>query len=164
MGLVLPIPESSPQIVIPAQHCSWYKPPFRAVTPREVLNNTSRDPLHCRSKNGRPGEKKTTADCGLEGWRSCSVHLSLGIAGRDGTEAAMLAKILSFSSAAFGPLLQQSPETTASAADPLLPIEHGVVLSQAIAGSKGGHELHRADWGAIIGAIMQRTGAAVPRH
>lgn len=48
-------------------------------------------------------------------------------------------------------------------ADPVYPIEHGVALSQAVAGAKlirlegGGHELHRADWDMIIDAIVEHT-------
>jgi pimeloyl-ACP methyl ester carboxylesterase len=50
-------------------------------------------------------------------------------------------------------------------ADPVYPIEHGVALSEAVAGAKlvrlegGGHELHPADWDTIIGAIAQHTKA-----
>jgi pimeloyl-ACP methyl ester carboxylesterase len=48
-------------------------------------------------------------------------------------------------------------------ADPVYPIEHGVALADAVAGTKlvrldgGGHELHRADWETIIGAIVTHT-------
>ena len=48
-------------------------------------------------------------------------------------------------------------------ADPVYPIEHGVALAGAVAGAKlvrlegGGHELHRADWETIIGAIVEHT-------
>jgi pimeloyl-ACP methyl ester carboxylesterase len=47
--------------------------------------------------------------------------------------------------------------------DPVYPVEHGVALSQAVAGAKlvllqgGGHELHRADWDTIIDAIASHT-------
>ena len=49
-------------------------------------------------------------------------------------------------------------------ADPIYPIEHGIALSEAVSGAKlvriegGGHELHRADWDTIIGAIVMHTG------
>jgi len=49
-------------------------------------------------------------------------------------------------------------------ADPIFPIEHGIALSEAVRGAKlvriegGGHELHRSDWGTIIGAIVRHTG------
>jgi pimeloyl-ACP methyl ester carboxylesterase len=49
-------------------------------------------------------------------------------------------------------------------ADPIYPIEHGVALAEAIAGARmlrlegGGHELHEADWGTIIAAIVCHTG------
>lgn len=48
-------------------------------------------------------------------------------------------------------------------ADPLYPVEHGVALSQAVDGAKlvllegGGHEIHPADWDAIIAAIAAHT-------
>ncbi len=48
-------------------------------------------------------------------------------------------------------------------ADPIFPIEHGIALSQAVAGAElvrlegGGHEPHRADWDTIVGAIVQHT-------
>jgi pimeloyl-ACP methyl ester carboxylesterase len=48
-------------------------------------------------------------------------------------------------------------------ADPVYPIEHGVALADVVAGAKlvrldgGGHELHRADWDTIIGAIVEHT-------
>jgi pimeloyl-ACP methyl ester carboxylesterase len=51
-------------------------------------------------------------------------------------------------------------------ADPVYPFEHGVALSQAVEGAKlvsldgGGHELHPADWDAIIEAIIAHTNAA----
>lgn len=47
--------------------------------------------------------------------------------------------------------------------DPIFPLEHGIALSKEVAGSKivriegGGHELHRADWDTIIGAIVEHT-------
>ncbi|HEY7034536.1 MAG TPA: alpha/beta hydrolase [Thermomicrobiales bacterium] len=50
-------------------------------------------------------------------------------------------------------------------ADPLFPLEHGLALSDAVAGATlvriegGGHELHQADWDTIIGAIVDHTGA-----
>jgi pimeloyl-ACP methyl ester carboxylesterase len=49
-------------------------------------------------------------------------------------------------------------------ADPLLPIEHGVALCEAVAGASivrlegAGHELHEADWDEIIAAIVDHTG------
>jgi pimeloyl-ACP methyl ester carboxylesterase len=49
-------------------------------------------------------------------------------------------------------------------ADPLFPIEHGVAVSTAVDGARliklegAGHELHEADWDAIIGAIVEHTG------
>jgi pimeloyl-ACP methyl ester carboxylesterase len=49
-------------------------------------------------------------------------------------------------------------------ADPVDPIEHGVALSQAVNGAKlvrldgGGHELHPADWDAIVEAVITHTG------
>ncbi|MDQ3693562.1 MAG: alpha/beta fold hydrolase [Chloroflexota bacterium] len=48
-------------------------------------------------------------------------------------------------------------------ADPIFPIEHGVALAEAVAGSGlvriegGGHELHEADWDEIIAAIVAHT-------
>ena len=48
-------------------------------------------------------------------------------------------------------------------ADPVYPVEHGIALSQAVAGAKllllegGGHELHPADWDTIIAAIIAHT-------
>jgi pimeloyl-ACP methyl ester carboxylesterase len=48
-------------------------------------------------------------------------------------------------------------------ADPVYPIEHGIALAEAVAGAKlvrlegGGHELHRADWETLIGAIAEHT-------
>lgn len=47
--------------------------------------------------------------------------------------------------------------------DPVFPIEHGIALSTAVPGTKlvridgGGHELHRADWDTIIGAVVAHT-------
>ncbi|MGH9201790.1 MAG: alpha/beta fold hydrolase, partial [Vicinamibacterales bacterium] len=49
-------------------------------------------------------------------------------------------------------------------ADPIFPIEHGVALSETVAGATlvrldgGGHELHEADWHEIIDAIVAHTG------
>jgi pimeloyl-ACP methyl ester carboxylesterase len=49
-------------------------------------------------------------------------------------------------------------------ADPIFPIEHGVALSNTVAGAtlvslKGtGHELHPADWDDIIASIVEHTG------
>jgi pimeloyl-ACP methyl ester carboxylesterase len=49
-------------------------------------------------------------------------------------------------------------------ADPLFPIEHGLALARIVAGATmvrlegGGHELHEADWDAIIAAIIDHTG------
>jgi pimeloyl-ACP methyl ester carboxylesterase len=49
-------------------------------------------------------------------------------------------------------------------ADPIFPIEHGVALSEAVAGATlvrlegGGHELHEADWDEIIASIVEHTG------
>jgi pimeloyl-ACP methyl ester carboxylesterase len=53
-------------------------------------------------------------------------------------------------------------------ADPVYPLEHGVALADAVTGAKlirldgSGHELHRADWDTIVGAIVEHTniGAA----
>jgi pimeloyl-ACP methyl ester carboxylesterase len=48
--------------------------------------------------------------------------------------------------------------------DPIYPIEHGLALAEAVAGAKlvklerGGHELHRAHWDAIIASIVEHTG------
>jgi pimeloyl-ACP methyl ester carboxylesterase len=50
-------------------------------------------------------------------------------------------------------------------ADPIFPVEHGVALSQAVAGARlvklegAGHELHRADWDEIIITIVEHTDA-----
>ena len=50
-------------------------------------------------------------------------------------------------------------------ADPVYPVEHGIALSEAVPGAElvrlegGGHELHRADWDAIISAIVKHTSA-----
>jgi pimeloyl-ACP methyl ester carboxylesterase len=50
-------------------------------------------------------------------------------------------------------------------ADPVYPVENGIALSEAVPGAKlvrlkgGGHELHRADWETIIGAIVEHTNA-----
>lgn len=47
--------------------------------------------------------------------------------------------------------------------DPISPIDHGVALSEAIAGAKmvrlerSGHELHETDWEEIIAAIVKHT-------
>lgn len=49
-------------------------------------------------------------------------------------------------------------------ADPIFPIEHGIALSNKIAGATSvrlegtGHELHEADWEQIIGSIVEHTG------
>lgn len=49
-------------------------------------------------------------------------------------------------------------------ADPLLPIEHGEALAQAVAGATlvrlqgGAHELHEAHWPEIIAVIVEHTG------
>jgi pimeloyl-ACP methyl ester carboxylesterase len=48
-------------------------------------------------------------------------------------------------------------------ADPMFPIEHGEALAQEIAGSRllrlegAGHGVDRADWDAIVGAILDHT-------
>jgi pimeloyl-ACP methyl ester carboxylesterase len=48
--------------------------------------------------------------------------------------------------------------------DPVFPLEYGAALAAKVAGAKlvriegGGHELHRADWDTIIGAIVEHTG------
>jgi pimeloyl-ACP methyl ester carboxylesterase len=48
-------------------------------------------------------------------------------------------------------------------ADPIYAVDHGIALSEAVGGAKlvriegGGHELHRADWDTIIGAIVMHT-------
>jgi pimeloyl-ACP methyl ester carboxylesterase len=48
-------------------------------------------------------------------------------------------------------------------ADPVYAVDHGIALSEAVSGAKlvriegGGHELHRADWDTIIGAIVTHT-------
>ena len=48
-------------------------------------------------------------------------------------------------------------------ADPIYAVDHGIALSEAVSGAKivcidgGGHELHRADWDTIIGAIVMHT-------
>jgi pimeloyl-ACP methyl ester carboxylesterase len=50
--------------------------------------------------------------------------------------------------------------------DPVFPFEHGIALSKAVPGSRlvridgGGHELHRADWDTIIGAVVAHTASA----
>jgi pimeloyl-ACP methyl ester carboxylesterase len=47
--------------------------------------------------------------------------------------------------------------------DPVFPIGHGIALSTAVPGAKlvriegGGHELHPADWGTIIDAVVAHT-------
>jgi len=49
-------------------------------------------------------------------------------------------------------------------ADPLFPIEHGIALSRIVPGATmvrlegGGHELHEADWDAIVTAVIDHTG------
>jgi pimeloyl-ACP methyl ester carboxylesterase len=48
-------------------------------------------------------------------------------------------------------------------ADPLFPIEHGLALARSVPGATmlrlegGGHELHPADWDAIVAAIIDHT-------
>ena len=48
-------------------------------------------------------------------------------------------------------------------ADPMFPIEHGEALAQEIAGSRllrlegAGHGVDRADWDAIVEAILDHT-------
>ena len=48
-------------------------------------------------------------------------------------------------------------------ADPLIPVEHGAALADAVAGARlirlegGGHELHEMDWDRIIAAIADHT-------
>ena len=48
-------------------------------------------------------------------------------------------------------------------ADPLFPVEHGLALARIVPGATmvrlegGGHELHEADWDAIIAAIVGHT-------
>lgn len=48
-------------------------------------------------------------------------------------------------------------------ADPVFPVEHGVVLSEAVAGARllklegGGHELHPRHWDRIVEAIAEHT-------
>jgi pimeloyl-ACP methyl ester carboxylesterase len=60
--------------------------------------------------------------------------------------------------------LKAPPLVIHGTADPVYPIEHGIALSNVVAGVKlarldgGGHELHRADWDRIIGAIVAHTG------
>jgi pimeloyl-ACP methyl ester carboxylesterase len=55
--------------------------------------------------------------------------------------------------------------TSYGTADPIFPVEHGVALSQAVAGARlvklegGGHELHRANWAEIIITIVEHTDA-----
>lgn len=50
-------------------------------------------------------------------------------------------------------------------ADPVFPVDHGEALTKAVTGARlvrlegGGHELHRADWDTIIGAIVACTSA-----
>ena len=47
--------------------------------------------------------------------------------------------------------------------DPIFSVEHGMAIAEVVAGSEylpiagGGHELHRADWGIIIPAIVRHT-------
>ena len=49
-------------------------------------------------------------------------------------------------------------------ADPLFPVAHGLALAQLVPGATmvrlegGGHELHEADWDAIIAAIIDHSG------
>lgn len=53
-------------------------------------------------------------------------------------------------------------------ADPIYAVDHGIALSEAVSGAKlvriegGGHELHRADWDTIIGAIVTHTSTKRP--
>jgi len=48
-------------------------------------------------------------------------------------------------------------------ADPIYAVDHGIALAEAVSGAKlvringGGHELHMADWGTIIDAIVMHT-------
>ena len=50
-------------------------------------------------------------------------------------------------------------------ADPVFPMEHGVALSEAVAGARllklegGGHELHPGHWDRIVEAIAEHTGS-----
>lgn len=50
-------------------------------------------------------------------------------------------------------------------ADPIFPVEHGMALSEAVAGARllklkgGGHELHPGHWDRIIEAIAKHTGS-----
>lgn len=52
--------------------------------------------------------------------------------------------------------------------DPVLPYPHGLALEAALAGSSlltlegSGHELHRADWPAILDAVEQHTAPRCP--
>jgi len=47
--------------------------------------------------------------------------------------------------------------------DPVFPVEHGETLAAAVPGARlvrlegGGHELHKADWDTIIGALVEHT-------
>jgi pimeloyl-ACP methyl ester carboxylesterase len=53
-------------------------------------------------------------------------------------------------------------------ADPLLPYQHGVALTEAVPGAElvtiegGGHELHERDWDQILDAIVRHTAARAP--
>ena len=50
-------------------------------------------------------------------------------------------------------------------ADPVFPVEYGETLAAAVPGARlvklegGGHELHKADWDTIIGAVAEHTDA-----
>lgn len=52
-------------------------------------------------------------------------------------------------------------------ADPVFPVEHGRTLASAVPGARlvevpgAGHELHREDWGIMIGAIAAHVRAAI---
>jgi pimeloyl-ACP methyl ester carboxylesterase len=62
-----------------------------------------------------------------------------------------------------GPIVRAPLLVIHGTADPVYPVEHGIALSEAVGGEKlvriegGGHELHRADWDRIIGAIVMHT-------
>jgi pimeloyl-ACP methyl ester carboxylesterase len=57
-------------------------------------------------------------------------------------------------------------------ADPIFPVEHGIAFAHAVSGAKlvrlegGGHELHEADFGKIVEAIVEHTapGRAIERR
>ncbi|TIM25686.1 MAG: alpha/beta fold hydrolase [Mesorhizobium sp.] len=50
-------------------------------------------------------------------------------------------------------------------ADPIFPVQHGMALSEAVAGARllklkgGGHELNPGDWDRIVEAIAKHTGS-----